>query len=78
MVIWVKNLFILEHYFSLKSLAAICKTFSNEYRDKKPLNKKTITPLAERRGRMVNTPASYSGGSKFKCLQETSYPDWGF
>jgi hypothetical protein len=37
-----------------------------------------IYPTTERRGRVVNIPASYSGGPGSNLDPETGYPDWGF
>jgi hypothetical protein len=44
----------------------------------KPVSNSTLTRSTERRGRVVNTPASYSGGSGFNLGLETGYHERGF
>jgi hypothetical protein len=44
----------------------------------KPISNSAPTGSTERRGRVVNTPASYSGGSGFNLGLETGYHDRGF
>jgi hypothetical protein len=41
-------------------------------------NTKWKWKFTERRGRVVNTPGSYSGASRFNLRPETGYIDWDF